>query len=203
MALSRFQSFFSPAAGNASRWALRPAQYMNMEEELVFPFNRTKIVIQMLTQIALIFMCGSLFKLFFEDPTGNRVIILIISPLAIALAVSSFIFALRAFLSKSPGLVINRAGIIDNTTGASAGKIPWENIGRIFVTQQRSTQFLTIEVHNPEQYLRQGTFLSRIFKRINYTFFHSPIHISAHALDVSFSEMVESVERYHRKYGHQ
>ena len=155
----------------------------------------------MLTQIVLIFLFSFLLKVFIEDPTDDWGIILIASPIMIALSGSSFIFALRALLSKSPGLIINRIGIVDNTTGASAGKIPWKIIRRLSITQHRAAQFLTIEVHDPEQFLRQGSLLSRVFKRINYTFFRSPIQISVHALDVNFSEMVEIIERYQRKYG--
>jgi hypothetical protein len=174
---------------------------MNTQEELVFPLNRTKIVTQILMEVVLIFFFGFLFKMFFDDHTGNRVILLIMSALLITSLVASLIFTLRALLSQSPGLVINRTGIIDNTTGISAGKIPWENISNIHVTQHRSVQFLTIEVYDPEQYLRQGNLLVRILKRLNYIFFRSPIHISANVLDLSFNEMMETVQRYHRKYG--
>ena len=155
----------------------------------------------MLMQVMFILMSGYLFKIFAENPKGDQFIILIISPFLIALMASSFIFAVLMLLSKSPGLVINPSGIIDNTTGISAGKISWNNIKRTYVTQLRSGSFLTIEVSDPEQYLKQGNYLSRVFKWVNHVFFHSPIHISSHALDISFSEMVETIEQYHKKYG--
>lgn len=157
---------------------------MNTEQELVFPFNRSKIVTQMLTQALFIFMFGYLFKMFSKNPKGEEFLMLLISPIMITLMFSAFIFSLRKLFSKSPGLVINRTGIIDNTTGLATGIIPWGNINRMFITQHRSVQFLTIEVHDPEHYLQQGNILSRIFKRINHTFFRSPIHISAHTLVV-------------------
>ena len=174
---------------------------MNTEQELVFPLNRTKIASRMLVQAVLIIAFIFLFKTVVENPKDDQLFLLILSSLMVVFWLSTLFLSLSMLLNKSPGLIINSTGIVDNTTGVSAGNISWDNIKNTYITQQRSVSFLTVEVEDPKQYLAQGNVLNRIFKRINYTFFHSPIHISAGALDISFNEMVEIIEQYYKKHG--
>lgn len=173
---------------------------MNTEQELVFPLNRKKIIFHMVGQVIFIILFGLLFKTSVEHPKDD-LFLTILSPVMMVFWASTFFLSSTMLLSKEPGLIINSNGIIDNTTGVAAGKIPWDNIARAYVTKYRSVRFLTIEVFDVEQYLEQGNIFSRIFKWFNHTFFHSPIHISAGLIDIGFEELIETIERYHKKYG--
>jgi hypothetical protein len=173
---------------------------MNIEKELSFPLNKKKIIPRIFLQATAIVLSVFLFYVIVTHLFYGLFILLLLLPILIFQITSSLIFALIMLLSKSAGLIIGPNGIVDNTTGVSAGKISWDNITKISVTPSSVNSFLTIEVLDPEKYLIQGNFLSRFFKRINHTFFKSPIHISAHALDISFDEMVKIVERYCAEY---
>lgn len=41
----------------------------------------------------------------------------------------------RKFSDKKPGLIINNQGITDNSSGVSAGLIPWNDIDKIKISQ--------------------------------------------------------------------
>jgi hypothetical protein len=151
-------------------------------------------------QATLVAVLVFLFYIIMTHLIYGLFILLLLIPVLVFQIASSLIFALIMFLSKSPGLIVGPNGIVDNTKGVSAGKISWDDITKIYVTPSGVTCFLTIEVLSPEKYLRQGNLLSRFFKRINHTFFKSPIHISAHALDINFDEMADVVQRYYSEY---
>jgi hypothetical protein len=78
---------------------------------------------------------------------------------------------------RSPGLIIDGEGIVDNSGGLTAGRIPWSNIKRIRTTTSAEQRFLTIEV-------RRGR----------------AVHISANALRIDFDDLVKVVTESHAKY---
>src|SRR5690625_4129564 len=49
---------------------------------------------------------------------------------------------------KSPGLVIDEEGIVDNSTEVSLGKIIWEDIKNIYSKKVATNKFILIEVIN-------------------------------------------------------
>ncbi|MCP4142860.1 MAG: hypothetical protein GY755_21670 [Chloroflexi bacterium] len=177
---------------------------MNTEQELVFPLNKSKIILRMVLQVAFFIGFSFLFKNSVAHPKGD-LFLMILSPAMMVFWASIFFVYLTALLGKEPGLIINPNEIINNTTGVSAEKISWNNIAKTYVTyvgKYGSVRFLTIEVYDFEQYLGQGNILSRTFKWVHHAFFRSSIHLSADTIDISFEEMVETIKRYHKKYGY-
>ncbi len=179
---------------------------MNSEKELVIPLDKKKIALRSTLQGALIVLCGFIIKITLEYPSSNTILILIGSVVVLFFAISAFAFSFSKLFSKSPGFVISASGIVDNTAGPSAGAISWEEIAKIYLTVRKSrfstVRFVTIEVNDPQKYLMNGNFLARIFKKINYTFFKSPIHISNVWLKIGFNELANMIEKYYKQYGH-
>lgn len=97
------------------------------------------------------------------------------------------IIIIRKMMDKRPGLIINKEGIIDNSSGVSAGLIPWNDIENITVTKVMSQRFLMIHVRNPQDYLSKVTNpIKRNTMALNYKSYGSPISISANALEIDF-----------------
>jgi hypothetical protein len=94
-----------------------------------------------------------------------------------------------------PGLVIDREGIFDNSSGVSAGHVPWSEIKRFHVTGVKRERFLTIVVADPEKYIRRASLLKRPWMRMNAKQFGGAIQIGANALRMDFEEMLDAVER--------
>ena len=78
---------------------------------------------------------------------------------------------------RSPGLIIDAEGIVDNSGGLAAGRIPWSDIKRIRTTTSAEQRFLTIEV-------RRG----------------SAVHITPNTLRIDFDDLVKLVTESHAKY---
>lgn len=102
---------------------------------------------------------------------------------------------------NKPGLILNSAGLLDNSSGLSAGIIPWHEIVGFDTFQFQSLKILIIKVRNPQKYMMRGNPLLRLFNWINFKLCGSPISITPESLNLSFEELEEMITRYHTKYG--
>lgn len=97
---------------------------------------------------------------------------------------------LRKFKDKKPGLIISPEGITDNSSGVSAGLIPWTEIEEILVTQVMHQRFLMFMVTDPEKYInRVKNPLKRGIMKMNYKSYGSPVSISSNALNTNFEKL--------------
>ncbi len=91
---------------------------------------------------------------------------------------------------KKPGLIIDDSGITDNSSGVSAGHVPWNDIKYINVVNVMRQEFLMIVVKNPNDYLnRQSNILKRKTMLLNFKQYGSPISISTNGLNFDFDEL--------------
>jgi hypothetical protein len=100
-----------------------------------------------------------------------------------------------------PGLILDSEGIIDNSSGVSAGRIPWNEIIDINTTVVANQNFLVFHVTNPEKYVGRGNYFKRKINAANLKYFNSPIHISANTLKNDFDALTELILGYYQKYG--
>jgi hypothetical protein len=101
---------------------------------------------------------------------------------------------------NKPGLIINSEGIIDNSSGVSAGLVLWKDIIEITTSNVMNQKFLMFIVKNPEEYInRQNGIVKRKAMEMNYRSYGSPISISANTLDTNFEELYELLQRKFNK----
>src|SRR5207237_703519 len=99
-----------------------------------------------------------------------------------------------------PGLIIDEQGIVDNSSGVSAGRIPWSEIKAFHVTTLQKQRFVTIEVQDPMKYVKRASFLKRQLVRLNARYFGGPIQISATTLKIDFDELLDILSHWFEKY---
>lgn len=166
---------------------------MTKEEIIEIPLSTTKMTLSFLASLMFV---GLGLWLITNPPKKN--IGLFCNPTVIITAglAALIFFALiavtifRKFLDKKPGLTINRQGITDNSSGVSAGLIPWTDIQEIKISKVMNQKFLMLIVKNPEYYLNKVTNpLKRSAMKMNYTFYGSPISISSNALQTNFNNL--------------
>ena len=127
---------------------------------------------------------------------GNPIIILI-SGISTIVFFGYIAFTLfKKLPDNKPGLIINSEGIIDNSSGVSAGIVLWTDIIEISTSNVMNQKFLMFIVKNPEEYInRQNGIVKRKAMEINYKTYGSPISISANTLDINFEELYELLQR--------
>ena len=109
------------------------------------------------------------------------------------------LMGLIKLFDKSPGLILNETGILDNSSGVSVGVIPWSEVVGINQYQVQQQRFVSIMVQNPEKYINTGNALKRMANRANFKMSGTPINISANSLKISYEELLDIIEAFYRK----
>jgi len=166
---------------------------MTKEEQIEIPLSKTKMTLTFLGSLVFV---GLGLWFIIKPPIsnhwlfGNPIIVLILGLVSVIffglLAVTIF----RKFSDKKPGLTISQQGITDNSSGISAGLIPWTDIQEIKISQVMNQKLLMFIVRNPEDYLdKVKNPLKRNAIKINYKTYGSPISISSNALQTNFDDL--------------
>lgn len=126
---------------------------------------------------------------------GNPVLIFLAGVASIVVFGLFGVLGLKKPADKNPGLIIDKTGITDNASGASAGHIPWSDITEIRTTRVFNQKFLTVMVCNPNEYIeRQTNALKRKNMQMSCNSNGSPINISANTLQCSFDELQNTLQ---------
>ena len=117
----------------------------------------------------------------------------------IAVGINLFIAGVFTFISgnailklkdKSPGLLINKMGILDNSGLVSAGMVFWTDIIEINTSKIIFSDCIVIKVKNPERYIRnQKSFFKSNWLKMEHRKAGSPINISVSGLQYKFKDL--------------
>lgn len=100
------------------------------------------------------------------------------------------IFIVIKLSDTRSGLEITDKGVMDNSSGVSAGLVRWTDVTAINETNIFGQRFLLLVVRNPDEYInRQTSALKRRGMTMNYKQIGTPISLGANALQVSFVEL--------------
>lgn len=92
--------------------------------------------------------------------------------------------------SKEPGFIISDEGITDNSSGLSAGPIPWKDVQGVKTVSTFNQRFILILIANPQAYIdRQEIAYKKKAMNLNYKMYGSPVCISANTLKCNFNEL--------------
>ena len=101
------------------------------------------------------------------------------------------------------GVIISDEGITDLSTVYYIGTVTWRDVEQIKVMDDLENidyQYVVLVVKNPNQYIMQES--SKIKKRslmLKLHHYGSPVCISVRALDCTFAQLYESIQKYYRK----
>lgn len=163
-----------------------------MLEEITIPLSRKKLLLMLAAAIGFVAI-GLWFVVAppdFRNPFWQD------RAFAVGLAsVAVFgffaVFIGRKLGDRTPGLVINEQGIIDNAGAFPAGEIPWDDVLGVEGTEMSGQRMVLVFVHNPQLYIdRQTNALKRKIVTMNAQMVGTPISISANALQVESEELL-------------
>lgn len=166
---------------------------MTPNESIEIGLSKRKIVLLLAGSLAFIAI-GLWFVISpprFENTLFDNPLLIFATGVASTILFSIFGFiAAKKLLDNKPGLVIDKNGILDQSSGVSAGHIPWSDIQEIKITQVYNQKFIMIIVHNPNDYItRQPSVFKRKAMEINFKTYGSPISITANTLQCDFDEL--------------
>lgn len=166
---------------------------MTQNEQIEIQLSKTKMTLTFLG--SLIFVGLGLWFLINPPKSnhwlfGNPTVILIAGIASVLFFGLVAVTIFRKFSDKKPGLIINKQAITDNSSGVSAGIIPWTDIQEITISQVMNQKLLMFIVRNPEFYLEKVTNpIKKNAMKMNYKRHGSPISISANSLQTNFDDL--------------
>ncbi len=173
-------------------------------EQIEIPLSKTKMTLTFLGSLVFV---GIGIWFLINPPKSNHWLFDNPAVIFIAGLASVIFFGLiavtifRKLLDKKPGLIISKQGITDNSSGVSAGLIPWADIQEIKISQVMNQKFLMFIVRNPNDYLDKVTNrLKKNAMKLNYKTYGSPISISSNSLQTNFDDLykllIEKMNEY-------
>ena len=107
------------------------------------------------------------------------------------------LLGLRQIVKNRPGLVIDKTGFTDYSTGLAAGHIPWSDVRviRIVSPPGHKQRLIAIILKDPHVYIeRQPNALKRKAMTLNLRNYGSPIQLSDNSLQCTFDELLHHLQ---------
>ena len=174
-------------------------------EPRVIELSRGKIVLLIL--ISVVFLAVGAWMLTLSDAQleGSQrmmgpTLLRIVAGAAVILGAICLVAGVVKLRDRRPGLILSAEGITDNSSGVSAGLIPWADVTGFSIFQHQKTRMLVVLVVDPEKYILRGNAVQRLLHRANTGMVGSPISIAATTLKIDFDELKREVETWHSRH---
>ncbi len=183
---------------------------MSLSDEKIIYLSKTKIILLIVGSIA--FVCAAIYMISLDDAQilasrYNRRFFnnpFLVHSIGWAGAVFFSLCAavgIKKFFDKKPGLIFSSSGMTDNSSGLSAGHIPWNEITGFKIFEVSGQKMLVVLLKTPEKYIDTVSTIKRNLVRVNYKMCGSPVCIASNALQMNFEELVKISGDYFEKYG--
>jgi|GEM_PF-2201151 len=104
----------------------------------------------------------------------------------------------KTLFDKNAGLTIEEDGIYDNLTIWSVGKIHWTDIAAIKIVSALNTDFLVIEVADPQSFIGDKNKIQRWVLKSFQKKFNSPIVISQRRINYDVYKLMEELQKWRK-----
>lgn len=165
-----------------------------MTDKIEIPLSKKKLILLLVGCLVFV-TAGSWFLI--SPPKinnalfGNPTFILMVSIAAILFFGLIAFFIARKLPDNRPGLILDQLGLIDNSSGLSAGQVPWTDIEKISVIEINRQKLILLDVKNPQEYIdRQPNGFKKKLMQINHNSYGTPLSISDNSLQIEFDELV-------------
>jgi hypothetical protein len=166
------------------------------EPLIVYP-SRDRFRFLMQVGAGLLLMCGVGLALVtsVSIPRPFKVIATAVLVLSTLFFLFCLTLAVSRFLTNKPMLILDRAGLTDQSSLGAAGFVPWSELSNVRFTEYCGQVLLAVDTTHPEQFIAErGNLMWRLAKRFNLKRGLGVVTLSAPALGISGSELAETIE---------
>lgn len=178
---------------------------MKASNERIVRLSKFKNVLLVL--VALVFATGGIWIAQLSDAEikklrrfKNPLIVHGVGWSAIVFGALSGSVGIRKIFDSKPGLVFSSAGLTDNSSGFSAGFIPWTDIAGFSIYSAHGHRLIVVLLNHPEKYISVGSVLRRNINRVNHNMAGSPITITPNSLQIGFDDLISICHQYFSEY---
>lgn len=103
--------------------------------------------------------------------------------------------------AQRPGLVIERSGLIDNSSTLSVGWIDWADVTGIREARIANVNVLILDTSHSEKYIKRAkTELAKSARRVHQKIHGSPIAVTGSALQISYQKLERLLRETFKAY---
>ena len=164
-------------------------------QQIEIPLSKSKLVLMLLGALTFVTM-GLWFVI--APPTiknsfwGSPAKLAIVGYASIVFFGLCTFFFIRKLLDNKPGLIIDDTGLVDNSSGLSAGLVLWSDIEKFSVIEIHKQKLIMLQVKNPQQYIdRQTSLFKRKGMELNNKMYGTPLSITSNGLKTSFDNLLK------------
>jgi hypothetical protein len=174
-------------------------------QKIEIPISRIKLILILIGSILFVILGIYLAKNpedFLSFRHRNPEIIRIVGVFsACFFGLIGFYVVIKLFDNK-PGLILDEIGITDNSSAIAYGLIFWKDIVSIRTEKIQTTQFLIIEVNNPEEYIKNSSKFKKLLFKTNFKIYGTPLSINASGLKTNFKKLEALIQTEFEKHKH-
>jgi hypothetical protein len=156
---------------------------------LAIPLSKKKITLAFFGSWAFVGASVWLWHIAERQIVFEAFITTVIAEVGISFSGLCVLYASYKLFDWRPGLILDADGFVDNSSGISAGRVPWDDVIGIKVWEYSGQRALVVLVHDPQKYIDRAGYVARKFMTWNQNLVGSPIAISASALAIEFDEL--------------
>lgn len=172
----------------------------NTTGQIAIPLSKKKLILMLIGSIGFI-AAGLWFVI--KPPSisnpffGNPTTVLLTGIASILFFGLCAVYIARKLPDNKPGLIIDKIGLTDNSSGVSAGLILWSDIENISVIEIHRQKLILLHVKNPQDYIdKQTSGFKRKMMQINFNMYETPLSITSNTLQIKFDELLRILNDY-------
>ena len=168
-----------------------------LEHQIVIPLSKKKLTLIVIGSIIFVVL-GILVVMnpekYISIVMRSPTIIFIVGVASILFFGLCFVFLVKKLADNSPGLIISKEGILDNSSGVSAGQILWTDIENISVTEIHRQKLILLQIKNPQAFIdKQKSWFKRKLMVMNFKMYGTPVSITSNGLKISSDELLSKL----------
>jgi hypothetical protein len=168
---------------------------LNNDDEIVIATSKTKLVLLVAGSLLFVAVSAWMFTV-----ARGAAFLLLVAVAGMAFFGLCALVGIKKLFQTEPGLIINRDGIHDRSSGVAAGFIPWSDIDGFSVFEIQKQKMIVVKVVDPEKYIAIGGAIRQAVNRANFKLCGSTIAIASNALKTNFDELLQVLVRCREKY---
>lgn len=164
-----------------------------MISKMEIPLSKSKLLLYFLACI--VFITISILYIitpesFFSPIMKNQLVIRLTGIVGVVILIPCTGVIIKKKLDKTPGLIIDENGIINNTNAIRQGLIEWRDIINVSQRVVQYNKFMLIHVKKPDKYImREKNLFFRWLSRMNNRMYGTPITITHASIKINFDDL--------------
>jgi hypothetical protein len=163
---------------------------------LVIYAKRGKQILYGILCLIFVMVSGLLLMIGFEENGSDSLKFMIGGAVGFIFFGLCMVYWVKSMVKRKPALIINREGILDQSTYIGAGLVKWDEIVDVDLVNFGGQTYLGIYTVDPELIINRSSPFKKLLNRLNKGLLNTQVNIPVKILDCSMDNLIETINRY-------